>query len=81
MVTILLIVNILFFIISICSYMSICHDLGWILVKELLSVTKELFDEADSGTEAAMIVFVIFLLPSILILCLIIHLICKAFSK
>ena len=81
MVTILLLCNLVFLTISICVYVNICCDLEWISVKELLSVAKESFDEADSGAESAMIVFAIFLLPSILISCLLIHLIYKAFSK
>ena len=81
MITVFLLSNIAFLAISICVYVNICNDLEWISVKELLSVIKESFDEADSGTEAAMIVFAIFLLPSILISCLLIHLIYKAFSK
>ena len=81
MVTILLLCNLVFLTISICVYVNICNDLEWISVKELLSVIKESFSEADSGTEAAMIVFAIFLLPSILISCLLMHLIYKAFSK
>ena len=48
---------------------------------ELFSVIKESFDEADSGIEAAMIMFAIFFLPSILVSCLVMHLIYKAFSK
>ena len=81
MVTILLLCNLVFLTISICVYVNICNDLEWISVKELLSVAKESFDEADSGAEAAMIVFAIFLLPSILISCFVIHIIYSSFSK
>ena len=81
MITVFLLSNIAFLAISICVYVNICNDLEWISVKELLSVIKESFSEADSGTEAAMIVFAIFLLPSILISCLVIHIIYSSFSK
>ena len=81
MITILLLCNLAFLIISICVYVNICNDLEWISLKELFEVAKDVFDDADSGAEAAMIVFAIFLLPSILISCLLIHIIYKAFSK
>lgn len=81
MVTILLLCNLIFLAISICAYVNICNDLEWISLKELLEVAKDVFDDADSWVEAAMIVFAIFLLPSILISCLLIRIIYKAFSK
>ena len=81
MITILLVCNLAFLIISICVYVNICNDLEWISLKELFEVTKDVFDDADSGVEAAMIVFAICLLPSILVSCLLIHIIYKAFSK
>ena len=81
MITVILLVNIAFLIISICAYVNICNDLDWVPLKELFQVTKEAFVEADSGTEAAMIVFAICLLPSILLSCIVIHLIYISFSK
>ena len=81
MVTILLLCNLAFLVISICVYVNICNGLEWISMKELFEVAKDVFDDADSGVEAAMIVFAICLLPSILISCLVIHIIYKAFSK
>ena len=81
MVTILLLCNLVFLIISICVYVNICNDLEWISLKELFDVVKDVFDEADTVTEASMITAGFCLLPSILISCLIIHLIYKAFSK
>ena len=79
--TILLLCNLVFLVISICFYVSICYGFEWISLKELFEVVKDVFDDADSGVDAAMIVFAIFLLPSILISCLLIHIIYKAFSK
>ena len=81
MVTILLLCNLAFLVISICVYVNICNDLEWVSLKELLDVVKDVFDDADSGVESAMIVFAICLLPSILISCLLVHIIYKAFSK
>ena len=79
MVTILLLCNLIFLAISICAYVNICNDLEWISLKELLEVAKDVFDDADSGVEAAMIVFAIFLLPSILISCCLYALFIKPF--
>ena len=81
MIAILLLCNLVFLAISICAYVNICNDLEWISLKELFEVVKDVFDEADSGAGAVMIVFAIFLLPSILISCLVIHIIYSSFSK
>ena len=81
MVTILLLCNLVLLTISICVYVNICNDLEWISLKELFEVTKDAFDDADSGVESAILVFAICLLPTILISCLLIHIIYKAFSK
>ena len=81
MIAILLLCNLVFLTISICAYVNICNDLEWISLKELFEVVKDVFDKADSGAGAVMIVFAIFLLPSILISCLVIHIIYSSFSK
>ena len=81
MITILLLCNLAFLIISICVYANICNDLEWVSLKELFEVVKDVFDEADAVTAASMVTVGFCLLPSILISCLIIHIIYKAFSK